>query len=38
MKMGLVSRLLQQRHPHYRTMLAVEVIALVGLRGPMWPC
>ena len=31
--MDLVSRLLQQRHALYRTMLAVEVMALVGLRG-----
>lgn len=31
--MGLVSRLLQQRHAFYRTLLAVEVMALVGLRG-----
>jgi len=33
MTMGLVSRLLQQRHAFYRTLLAVEVMALVGLRG-----
>jgi hypothetical protein len=33
MTMDLVSRLLQQRHALYRTMLAVEVMALVGLRG-----
>ena len=30
---ALISRLLQQRHALYRTMLAVEVMALVGLRG-----
>ena len=30
---ALISRLLQQRHTLYRTMLAVEVMALVGLRG-----
>jgi hypothetical protein len=33
MTVTLISRLLQQRHTLYRTMLAVEVIALVGLRG-----
>ena len=33
MTMDLVSRLLQQRHALYRTILAVEVMALVGLRG-----
>jgi len=33
MTMGLISRLLQQRHALYRTILAVEVMALVGLRG-----
>ena len=31
--MDLVSRLLQQRHALYRGLLAVEVMALVGLRG-----
>lgn len=33
MTTDLVSRLLQQRHALYRTLLAVEVMALVGLRG-----
>lgn len=33
MTMALISRLLQQRHALYRTILAVEVMALVGLRG-----
>jgi hypothetical protein len=33
MTMDLVSRLLQQRHTLYKTILAVEVMALVGLRG-----
>lgn len=31
--MGELNRLLQQRHSLYRGLLAVEVIALVGLRG-----
>jgi hypothetical protein len=31
--MAVLSRLLQQRHAYYRTLLAVEVLALVGLRG-----
>ena len=29
----MISRLLQQRHAFYRGLLAVEVLALVGLRG-----
>jgi hypothetical protein len=33
MTMDLVGRLLQQRHALYRGLLAVEVMALVGLRG-----
>ena len=31
--MAVISRLLQQRHAFYRGLLAVEVLALVGLRG-----
>jgi hypothetical protein len=31
--MAGVSHLLQQRHAYYRALLAVEVLALVGLRG-----
>jgi hypothetical protein len=31
--MALISSLLQQRHAFYRGLLAVEVLALVGLRG-----
>jgi hypothetical protein len=31
--MAVISRLLQQRHASYRGLLAVEVLALVGLRG-----
>ena len=31
--MAMISRLLQQRHAFYRGLLAVEVLALVGLRG-----
>ena len=31
--MAVVSRLLQQRHAYYRALLAVEVMALVSLRG-----
>ena len=30
--MALISRLLQQRHAFYRGLLAVQVLALVGLR------
>ncbi|MCP9940890.1 hypothetical protein KBY70_00525 [Cyanobium sp. ATX 6E8] len=33
MTMSIVSSLLQQRHALYRGLLAVEVVALVGLRG-----
>jgi hypothetical protein len=33
MTLAIVSSLLQQRHAFYRTLLAVEVVALVGLRG-----
>lgn len=33
MPIAILSRLLQQRHAVYRTLLAVEVMALVGLRG-----
>ena len=33
MTTSIVSSLLQQRHALYRTILAVEVVALVGLRG-----
>jgi len=31
--MAVLSHLLQQRHAFYRGLLAVEVLALVGLRG-----
>ena len=31
--MAVISRLLQQRHAYYRGLLAVEVLALGGLRG-----
>ena len=31
--MAVINRLLQQRHAFYRGLLAVEVLALVGLRG-----
>lgn len=33
MTSAILSGLLQQRHAFYRTLLAVEVLALVGLRG-----
>lgn len=31
--MSIISHLLQQRHAFFRSLLAVEVVALVGLRG-----
>ena len=31
--MAVLSHLLQQRHAFYRGLLAVEVLAMVGLRG-----
>jgi hypothetical protein len=31
--MGVVTRLLEQRHAYYRGLLALEVLVLIGLRG-----
>jgi hypothetical protein len=31
--MGVVTRLLEQRHAYYRALLALEVLVLIGLRG-----